>query len=246
MARLKLTQAVLFGQTGAGVDGATVTVYLRGTTTLATLYAGETGTTTVANPLTTVHGRMSGWADEGSYDFVVSYGTIAPYTQPVELQAASASLSRLTTAEATIATLRSQGTGGDATALLGGKINVGDTGRRLNQGSLGGTVRIPVKRSDVALVIAGQLTANTTIIVTDISGPMFIGFDIVQPSSAPFFDVSLPQAIGTTFTVGKTALARTQQLFFSYDGTSLTPVGSAQASTQKTILVVTNAAQTGT
>lgn len=46
----------------------------------ATVYAAETGGTTVSNPLTSTSGRVSGWLDEGTYDLVVTYqlATAAP------------------------------------------------------------------------------------------------------------------------------------------------------------------------
>lgn len=49
-------------------EGVELTFYLRGTTTKATLYAAETGGTTVANPtFTTTVGSVNAWIEAGSY-----------------------------------------------------------------------------------------------------------------------------------------------------------------------------------
>ena len=67
------------------VSGASVLVNLRGGGP-ATVYAGETGGTTLANPLTTGStGRIDGWLEEGSYDMVISGSGITTYTQPIEI-----------------------------------------------------------------------------------------------------------------------------------------------------------------
>lgn len=76
-----LTEPVL-----APAVGASVQVNVRGGGA-ATVYAGETGGTTLLNPLTTDgQGRIDGWLEPGSYELVVSGGGIAaPYTQPFEV-----------------------------------------------------------------------------------------------------------------------------------------------------------------
>lgn len=71
MARVEI-DAVVREANGQAAVGKAVTVYERGTTTLATLYAQETGGTTVANPVATDNeGRVNAWVEEGSYDLVV-------------------------------------------------------------------------------------------------------------------------------------------------------------------------------
>lgn len=78
MARAKVTEAIL-DSTGTPVTGASVQVNLRASSA-ATLYAAESGGTTVANPATTTSGRIDAWVDEGSYDLVVTYaGSTATY-----------------------------------------------------------------------------------------------------------------------------------------------------------------------
>lgn len=71
--------------TGAALSGASVLVNTRGSGA-ATIYAAETGSGTLPNPLTTgAEGRIDGWLDEGSYDLVISGATIATYLQPLEV-----------------------------------------------------------------------------------------------------------------------------------------------------------------
>lgn len=67
------------------VSGASVQVNVRATGTPAIVYAGETGGTTVSNPLITdANGRVNGWIDEGSYVLGVSGSGITSYNQPYE------------------------------------------------------------------------------------------------------------------------------------------------------------------
>lgn len=79
------TGTVSGGSVPIGVSGASVSVNIRGLGP-ATIYAAETGGTTLANPLTTTaDGRIDGWLDEGSYDLTISGGGITTYTQPLEV-----------------------------------------------------------------------------------------------------------------------------------------------------------------
>lgn len=67
------------------VSGASVQVNVRATGTPAIVYSGETGGTTVSNPLVTdANGRVNGWIDEGSYVLNVSGSGITSYNQPYE------------------------------------------------------------------------------------------------------------------------------------------------------------------
>src|SRR3954470_811028 len=67
------------------VSGASVQVNVRATGSPATVYAGETGGTTVSNPLVTdANGRVNGWVDEGSYVLAISGSGITSYNQPYE------------------------------------------------------------------------------------------------------------------------------------------------------------------
>jgi hypothetical protein len=62
-------------QSGAAVNAATVTVYLSGTTTAATIYSDD-GVTTMTNPLTTdAYGRYEFYVEDGWYKLVFSGGT---------------------------------------------------------------------------------------------------------------------------------------------------------------------------
>jgi hypothetical protein len=86
MARGEITEVVAFSSSGSGVDGATVEIRKRSNNTFATIYTTETGSTTVANPLLSVNGRIEGWLDEGSYLANVSkIGIIQPYTVSFEI-----------------------------------------------------------------------------------------------------------------------------------------------------------------
>src|SRR5437763_1628620 len=62
---------------GLGVQGATVTVYLTGTTTKAALYATNDTSQPIANPVTTdANGRYAYYIANGNYDETVVYGAI--------------------------------------------------------------------------------------------------------------------------------------------------------------------------
>jgi hypothetical protein len=67
------------------VSGGSVQVNVRSTGTPATVYAAETGGTTVSNPLVTdAQGRVNGWVDEESYVLNISGSGITSYNQPYE------------------------------------------------------------------------------------------------------------------------------------------------------------------
>jgi hypothetical protein len=67
------------------VSGASVQVNVRSTGSPATVYAAETGGTTVSNPLVTdANGRVNGWVDEESYVLAISGSGITSYNQPYE------------------------------------------------------------------------------------------------------------------------------------------------------------------
>jgi hypothetical protein len=81
MARVEIEHTV---QSGAHpVSGASVYVYIRGTTTQQPVYETAVSVTPLAQPLRTVRGEIEGWVDEGSYDLSVSWGSSA-YTKQWE------------------------------------------------------------------------------------------------------------------------------------------------------------------
>jgi microcystin-dependent protein len=83
MARVEIPFSVT-NSSGGPVSGASAQVNVRNSTP-ATVYAAETGATTLPNPLSTDSlGRIEGWVDEGSYDVTVSGATITTYTQKFE------------------------------------------------------------------------------------------------------------------------------------------------------------------
>lgn len=90
MPRVQITEIVA-GRNSAGfllgVDGASVQVNVRGGGA-ATVYAGETGGTTLPNPLTSDNGRIDGWLDEGSYDLVPTVSGVVGDTIAFEARAA--------------------------------------------------------------------------------------------------------------------------------------------------------------
>lgn len=72
MSRVKINHSVI-DQFGRAVTGAVVQVNLRDTSTAAAVYLNSTGTTQVANPITSVVGEIDGWLDAGySYDLVIT------------------------------------------------------------------------------------------------------------------------------------------------------------------------------
>jgi hypothetical protein len=66
---------------GDAIGGASVAVYLAGTSNLATLYSGaSTGTSTISNPTyTDVYGRFFFYATPGTYDILISGAGVTQY-----------------------------------------------------------------------------------------------------------------------------------------------------------------------
>ncbi len=107
MARARITHVVQ-RTSGDAIANASVTVTNRKTGVTATIYVGETGTSTLSNPITSdSDGRLTGWVDEGSYNLVATDGT-SSYTEPLE--AVSGSNSGL------IVNVKNYGAVGDAVA----------------------------------------------------------------------------------------------------------------------------------
>lgn len=85
MARTEIPLIVLDPATGNAVVGASVAVKDRVTGSASTVYAAETGATTVTNPRTTdAYGRVSGWIERGSYQFDISGTGLVSYTEYYE------------------------------------------------------------------------------------------------------------------------------------------------------------------
>jgi microcystin-dependent protein len=73
---------VLDPATGNALSGASVAVAVRSTAAAATIYAAETGGTTVANPRTTdAYGRLTGWVERGAYTLTISGSTLTTYVK---------------------------------------------------------------------------------------------------------------------------------------------------------------------
>src|SRR2546426_8700237 len=71
MARVEIAETVQ-NRRGQAQVGVAVTITVRSTGLPATIYAAETGATTVANPLRTdSDGEINGWLDVGSYTISV-------------------------------------------------------------------------------------------------------------------------------------------------------------------------------
>lgn len=87
MARVEIGEIVA-GQSGRPISGGSVQVNVRNGAA-ATVYVGETGAATLANPLSTdAFGRIEGWLNEGSYDLVVTANG-QTYTQRFDAVAGS-------------------------------------------------------------------------------------------------------------------------------------------------------------
>jgi hypothetical protein len=87
MARVELLATVdkIVSSNLQPATGASVLVKLRSTGNPVTVYAAETGGTTVSNPLVTdANGRVNGWVDEASLVLAVSGSGITSYNQPYE------------------------------------------------------------------------------------------------------------------------------------------------------------------
>lgn len=73
-------------RTGAAVEGATVTVYLPGTTTKAAIYATDDTSQPLVNPVTTdANGRYEYYIASGEYDEKVIYGSITNTETDVQM-----------------------------------------------------------------------------------------------------------------------------------------------------------------
>ena len=82
MARTEIPIVVIDPATGNAVSGASVTVVNRATSSNATIYAGETGATTAANPRTTdANGRLTGWVERGPYRLDITGGSLTSYSK---------------------------------------------------------------------------------------------------------------------------------------------------------------------
>jgi hypothetical protein len=82
MARTEIPIVVIDPATGNAVSGASVTVVNRATSSNATIYAGETGGTTVANPRTTdANGRLTGWVERGPYRLDITGSSLTSYSK---------------------------------------------------------------------------------------------------------------------------------------------------------------------
>jgi hypothetical protein len=80
---------VVSNSAGASVAGATVTVSRRDGSTNFSVYASESGTTTLPNPITTgASGRIDAWLEEGSYNLEINGPGITTYTQAFDAVAA--------------------------------------------------------------------------------------------------------------------------------------------------------------
>ena len=82
MARTEIPIVVIDPATGNAVTSANVTVVNRATSANATIYAGETGATTVANPrVTDSNGRLTGWVERGGYRLDITGSGLTAYSK---------------------------------------------------------------------------------------------------------------------------------------------------------------------
>ena len=79
-------ETVLRFGTGLAIAGAKVTVYQAGTTTKADLFTDDTGSTPLANPVTTDGlGTFSFYVADGNYDLLIRYRNIERLVPDVEI-----------------------------------------------------------------------------------------------------------------------------------------------------------------
>jgi hypothetical protein len=82
MARVEIPITLINSTTGVPVSGASATVKVRSTSTNATVYAAETGSTTVTQPLSSNSaGRVEGWVERGAYKVSISGSGITSYDE---------------------------------------------------------------------------------------------------------------------------------------------------------------------
>lgn len=117
------------------VSGASVLVKLRSTGNPVTVYAAETGGTTVSNPLVTdANGRVNGWVDEASLVLTISGSGITTYNQPYE---ASRADELVTINGARISTGTVNGSAITDNTIGSAKLSSGAVlGRHLSEGAL--------------------------------------------------------------------------------------------------------------
>lgn len=81
---------VVLDADGVPKAGASVTVKHRSDNTNATIYAGESGGTTTANPMSTdAIGRVTGWLERDAYNLIVTGSGITGFTEPFDAAPAS-------------------------------------------------------------------------------------------------------------------------------------------------------------
>lgn len=114
-------EPVLDQVTGFPIYNCVVTVYLRGTTTLATLYTDRTKTTTVANPTAASSiGNLNFFANPGEYDLLINGATIpiSVFVDPQEEDADTTGLATTASLTTHIATTTNIHGVADMTALV--------------------------------------------------------------------------------------------------------------------------------
>lgn len=136
MARVAIPITVIDGA-GNAKQGASVTVRKRSDSTLATLYAGETGGTTVANPLSTdVNGRVSGWIDRGAYKCTVAGSGITTYDEMLDAAPAADGSADSSWVQALAATDFGTAENGLAYAAFSARMNANNSLPNNNPGTL--------------------------------------------------------------------------------------------------------------
>lgn len=197
MARVEIDE-VVFTNTNPvrTVAGASVQVNARGAAP-ATVYAAETGATTLTNPLVTDSaGRIEGWLTPGSYDLVV---TANGTTRTQAYEAASGSVT-------------GTGTGGSGTRLVAA-------------GNLGATYTLDFA-GDSDVLVTAKMTANLTLSLANVTAGAVATFELTQDATGGR-TLTLPAGTkrpGGTLALTTTANALNVVQVWSPDGTALRAV----------------------
>jgi hypothetical protein len=149
---------VVFGPSGAPVQGASVKIQKRGSSTNSTVYANDANTATTANPVTTDSlGRAVGWLERGSYQAVITASGMNARTEYFDIVTVDTpvdSLEQQTGQPVTIAGNPSTATPAITVKMVGPKV-----------ASISGTITISGNVGSYQLVLPNGFAPSATALI---------------------------------------------------------------------------------